>query len=214
MKPTSTAPTQPAPASSGPAASGPLRVLIVEDDTFVGAGLRDQLERLGHTVVGQAAHETEAVKLFRASKPDLILMDIRLDGCDGIDLSRQLLAERAVPVVIVSAFGDSELIRRAADAGVFGYLIKPATIESLAAQIAIACDRFREQQQLRHEKEDLAEALETRKLIDRAKGILIKRLKLSEPDAHRKLQVESQKRRITMAETARKIIDSERLLSG
>jgi response regulator NasT len=190
----------------------PMRALVVEDDTFVGGLIQATLERLGHTVVGQPSRELEAVELFRKLTPDLIIMDVQLDKTDGIELTKLLLAERAVPVVIVSAFSDNELIQRAAAAGVFGYLIKPVNDRSLAAAIAVAVGRFGETAALQNQNKELATALETRKLVDRAKGILIKRLKLPEPDAHRKLQSEAQKRRITMAEMAKKVIESEELL--
>jgi AmiR/NasT family two-component response regulator len=190
--------------------AGSRRVLIVEDDTLVGLGIRAHLERLGHQVVGQAATEAQAVEMFRTQQPDLVIMDIRLSDADGIEVSKKLMAERRSPIVVVSAFSDAELIKRAADAGVFGYLIKPATLESLAAQIVVATQRFAEHTRLLEEKSELASALETRKLVERAKGILMKRLNLTEPDAHRKLQIESQKRRIGIAEIARKVIESEK----
>jgi len=194
--------------------AGPLRVLIVEDDTLVGMGLRSQLERLGHTVVGQAATGAEAADLFRSHKPDLVLMDIRLDDGDGIELAKALLAERRAPMIIISAYGGPELIGRASAAGVFGYLIKPVSVESVQAQIEVAVQRFREQEKLIAENEALAQTLEARKLVEKAKGIFMKRLGLSEADAHRRLQQESQRRRLGMAEIARKIIESEELLGG
>jgi response regulator NasT len=193
-----------------PAAS--LRVLIVEDDTMVGAALRGQLEGLGHTVVGQAADGDQALQLFRDQKPDVVLLDIRLDGSDGIQVATQLLAQRRCPMIVVSAYSDRELIQRASAAGVFGYLIKPVSSESLAAQIEVAVRRFNEQAKLIEENEALAQTLETRKLVERAKGILMLRKGISEPDAHRHLQQESQKRRTSMGELAKKIIESEELL--
>lgn len=191
-----------------------LRVLIVEDDTLVGMGLKAQLERLGHHVVGQAGTVAQATDLFRDQKPDLVLMDIRLDQGDGIELAERLRAERRTPMVVVSAYSDPELVCRAGEAGVFGYLIKPVTAESLAAQIEIALRRSREHEQLVEQNEALVKQLETRKLVEKAKGILMKRLALPEPDAHRRLQLESQKRRIAIADMARKIIESEELLGG
>ena len=195
-------------------AGASLRVMIVEDDTLVGMGLESQVERLGHRLVGRAADVGEAAKLYRAQKPDLVLMDIRLDDTDGLELAAELMAMRRVPMIIVSAYSDTELIRRAGEVGVFGYLIKPVTIESLAAQIEVAVRRFEETQQLAAEKQALIEALESRKVVERAKGILMKRMNLSEADAHRRLQQESQKRRISIADLARKIVDSEELLGG
>ena len=181
-----------------------LNVLIVEDDTLVGMGLRAHLEKLGHHVIAQASNGPEATKYFNEAKPDLVLMDIRLDQTDGIELASQLLEQRRVPMIIVSAYSDKELIERAAEAGVYGYLVKPATAESIAAQIGIALNRFAETTKLMDENQSLLQTLETRKLVERAKGILMKRLSLAEPDAHRRLQQESQKRRISIAEIAKR----------
>ena len=105
----------------------PLRILIVEDETIVGMGLRAQLSKLGHTVIGHAANAAEARLLYLDKKPDLVFLDIRLGEEDGLELARELLKERRCPMIVLSAFSDKELINRASDAGVFGYLIKPAS---------------------------------------------------------------------------------------
>jgi response regulator NasT len=189
-----------------------LRVLIVEDDTLVGMGLRGQLEKLGHTVVGQAATALEAKAMFERDQPDLVLLDIRLNDADGIELASELLRARRCPMIIISAYSDRSLIERASAAGVFGYLIKPVNEKALEAQIEVAVRRFNEQEDLRLEKEKLAADLETRKLMDRAKAILMKRANLPEDEAHRRLQQESQKRRISMAELCRRIIESDELM--
>jgi len=191
-----------------------LKVLIVEDDTFVGMGLNSQLVKLGHAVVGQAASPPEALTLFRAHSPDLVLLDIRLDGGDGIELAQTLTRHRRVPMIIISAYSDKALIERATAAGVFGYLIKPVSERSLAAQIDVAVQRFSEQEALRGEKEKLSHDLETRKLMDRAKSILMKRGGLSEDEAHRRLQQESQKRRLPLADICRRVIESEDLMAS
>lgn len=193
-------------------ADPPLRVMIVDDETLVGLGLRTQLQKMGHSVVGQAANATEAKEMFREEQPDLVLMDIRLNGTDGIELAQQLLAERRCPMIIVSAYSDRELIDRAASAGVFGYLIKPIGENSLAAQIEIAVTRFDEREQVLREKEKIAQDLQTRRLLDRAKAILIKRAGLTEDEAHRRLQQESQKKRIPLAELCQKILDADDLI--
>lgn len=192
-----------------------LRVLIVEDDTLVGMGLKEQLEKLGHRVVGQAGDAQSAGQLFRGQEPELVLMDIRLagpEGPDGIDLAEALLKERRCPMIIVSAYSDASLIERAVAAGVYGYLIKPVSSNSLEAQIGVAVQRFAEAEQLRQENEKLAQDLETRKLMERAKGVLMKRAGLSEEDAHRRLQQESQKRRINLPELCRRIIESDEMM--
>lgn len=198
----------------GEAGAPKMRALIVEDDTLVGMGLRALLEKLGHRVIAQASNAEEATRFFREGKPELVLMDIRLDQTDGIELAGQLLAERRVPMIIVSAYSDQELIERAAAVGVYGYLVKPVAVESLAAQIGVALNRFSDHVKLMEENQNLVQTLETRKLVERAKGILMKRLNMAEPDAHRRLQQESQKRRISLSEIAKRIIESEELLSG
>lgn len=195
------------------AASTPRRALIVDDEAMVGMGLKTQLERFGHAVVGQAPTAEKAVELFDSCSPDLVLLDIRLSGeGDGIDLARTLLAKRRCPMIIVSAYSDPELIARAGQAGVYGYLIKPVTGEALAAQIEIAVRRFNDAEALRREKLELTQAMIDRKIVERAKGIYMKRLRLDEPSAHRRLQLEAQRRRITVVQFAQKIIESEELL--
>src|SRR5688572_7381454 len=155
-----------APAAAGDAAAtGKRRVLIVEDDTLVGMGLRSLLERLGHEVVGQASTTAEASVILRGKQPDIVLMDIRLDGADGIELARELLSQRRCPMIIISAFSDRALIDRASAAGVFGYLIKPVTAEALAAQIEVAVRRFRETEELHQKNLELSQTLENRKAV-------------------------------------------------
>ena len=216
MPPVASPPVPGASTSPSPprARDGARQVLIVEDNSFIALGLRGDLEQLGHHVVGMAADAAEARQLFRERAPDLVLMDIRLGKDDGIELTRQLYAERPVPVVIVSAFSDAELVARASDVGVFGYLVKPVAPDSLRVQIAVAVRRFEETQALARENAQLTQKLETRKLIEKAKGVLMKRLNLDEETAHRRLQLESQKRRINIAETARRVIDSEKMMGS
>ena len=201
-------------ANQTPPAVGRLRVLIVEDETLVGMGLRNDLERVGHTVVAQAASADEARRLYAEKQPGLVFMDIRLGNDDGIALAAELLQARRCPMIILSAYSEQQLIERAGQAGVFGYLIKPVSVEALQAQIEVAVRRFQEQEQVRQQKDELAATLETRKLVERAKGIFMRRLNLDEPEAHKRLQQESQKRRMTIGDLAKKIIESEELLGG
>lgn len=189
-----------------------LKVLIIEDETLVGLGLRAQLHRLGHQVVGQAANVAEARQLFHDNPVDLALVDIRLEEEDGLALAASLLAERRCPMIVLSAHSDPELIHRAADAGFFGYLVKPCTEAQLAAQIELAVRRFADAERCRGERDRLAQELETRRLLDRAKAVLIKRAGLSEDEAHRRLQQESQKKRIPLAELCRRLLEAEELL--
>jgi len=190
------------------------RVLIVEDDTYIVLGLKAQLEKLGHEVVGEASTGPEAETLFREKHPDIVLMDIRLDGADGITLAAELLKIRRCPMIILSAFSDNELIERASAAGVFGYLIKPVSGESLAAQIEVSIGRFEDHEKLVAERAELARQLETRKLVEKAKGIFMKRLNLDEAEAHKRLQQESQKRRISLADLCKMLIESEDIMGG
>jgi two-component system, response regulator PdtaR len=199
------------PPSSSPK---PLRVLIVEDESLVGMILRQQLDRMGHTVLGQAANADEAIELYRRHNPDLVFMDIRLAGSDGLDVAKTLLDERPCPVIVISAYTDRELIDRAAAIGVFGYLVKPVDERELEAQIAVALRRFADQRAMQMEVVRLERDLETRKLLDRAKGILMKRAKLTEDDAHRRLLQESQKRRIPLAQLCKTIIESDQVMGG
>jgi two-component system, response regulator PdtaR len=199
-------------ATATKAPANALRVLIVEDDTLVGLGLKAQLQRLGHQIAGQASSAAEARNLFSTQQPDLVLVDIRLDKDDGISLAEELLKQRRSPMIMVSAYSDKELIDRAGKAGVFGYLVKPVSEPSLAAQIGVALRRFEESEALRADKQKLILDLETRKLMERAKGIIMKRAKLSEEDAHKRLQQESQNRRIALADICRKIIESDEMI--
>jgi response regulator NasT len=196
-------------------AIGCYRCLIVEDETLVAMGVRTLLEGLGHRVIATARDAEEAERVFRAEEPDLVLTDIRLGvagGIDGVDLAARLLKIRACPILILTAYSDDELIERASAVGVFGYLIKPASEAALAAQIEIGVARFREHMVLLAEKESLAQNLENRKLVERAKSVLIKRAGLSEAEAHKRLQQESQKRRTSMVELAKRIIETEEVL--
>lgn len=200
-----------------PAATGRVgsrNVLILEDDTLVGLGLKAQLEKLGHHVAGQAGNAPEAHRLFREHHPNLLLVDIRLEDVDGLTLVADLMKVRRAPAIVVSAYSDRDLVQRAGDSPVFGYLVKPVSSEALAAQIEVAVRRFAEHEQLEKENAALGQTLAERKLIERAKGLLMRHLKLDEPGAHKRLQQESQKRRIPMVELAKRLIESEELLGG
>jgi len=181
--------------------------MIIEDDTFVGMGIARLLEDLGHKFVGQAGSPGEAVALYREQRPDLVLVDIKLGEADGIALAADLMKERRCPMIIVTAYDDTELIRRASDAGVYGYLRKTPSLKDLEAAIEIAVSRFAEAERLYIQQE-------LQKLMNRAKAVLIRRAKLTEDEAHRRLQQESQRRRIPMADLCRMIIESDQVMWG
>ena len=169
-----------------------MRILIAEDETIIRLDLRKTLEDAGFDVCAEARNGAEAVDLARAEDPDLAILDVKMPGLDGIDAARRILAERPIPIVMVTAYGHEELVSRAVEAGVFGYLVKPFRESDLLPAIHAARARHAELQALREEAESLAEALATRKVVERAKGILMDREKLSEQDAFARLRRASQ----------------------
>jgi response regulator NasT len=169
-----------------------MRVLIAEDETIIRLDLRTLLERAGHEVVGEARDGDEAVGLAERLAPELVLMDVKMPRLDGIEAARRIVANRPVPIVMLTAYAQGELVDRAAEAGVFGYLVKPFREADLVPAIATASARFAELQALRDEAASLAEALATRKVLERAKGILMARDGLSEQQAFERIRRASQ----------------------
>jgi two-component system, response regulator PdtaR len=169
-----------------------VRVLVVEDETLIRLDLRAMLERAGLEVVAEARDGEEALRLAREEAPDLVVMDVKMPNLDGIEAARQMLAERPVPIVIVSAFTEETLVARAADAGVFGYLAKPFREADLLPAIATARARFDELAHVRKEAESLADAVAARKAIERAKGLLMEKSGLTEAAAFARLRKASQ----------------------
>jgi AmiR/NasT family two-component response regulator len=169
-----------------------MRILIAEDETIIRLDLKEILERAGFDVCAQAHDGEEAVELARAEKPDLAVLDVKMPRLDGIEAARRILAERPIPIVMLTAYGQEELVGRAVEAGVFGYLVKPFRETDLLPAIQAAKARHAELEALREEAESLAEALTTRKVVERAKGLLMERDGLSEQDAFTRLQRASQ----------------------
>ena len=169
-----------------------MRILIAEDETIIRLDLRDLLERAGHEVAGEARDGEEAVALARELEPDLAIMDVKMPRLDGIEAARRILDERPIPIVMVTAYGERELVSRAVEAGVFGYLVKPFRETDLLPAIATATARYEELRALREEADSLAEALAARKAIERAKGILMQREGLTEEEAFARLRKASQ----------------------
>jgi two-component system, response regulator PdtaR len=170
----------------------PARILIAEDETIIRLDLRELLERAGFEVCAEARDGEEAIELARAEAPDLALLDVKMPRLDGIEAARRILDERPIPIVMVTAYGEQELVSRAVEAGVFGYLVKPFRESDLLPAIATARARHEELQALRAEADSLAEALAARKAIERAKGLLMEREGLTEPEAFARLRKASQ----------------------
>ncbi len=190
-----------------------IRVLIAEDNDLVAMTLEDQLNDLGYHIVGVARTGTEAVALARQHTPDLAILDIKLPELDGTEAAQQISAERPLPIIMVTAFTDRETIRKAERAGALGYLVKPVMPEALQPAIDIALARFAEIKALRQEVDALHESLEARKLVERAKGILMQRLGISEHDAYERLRQRAREKRVKLKDIAQTIIDAEALLS-
>jgi two-component system, response regulator PdtaR len=169
-----------------------VRILIAEDETLIRLDLRAMLEGGGFDVCAEARNGVEAVELARQHEPDLAILDVKMPELDGIEAARQIIGDRAIPIVIVSAYGEDELVKRAVEVGVFGYLTKPFREDALGPAIRTACARHRDLGALREEAESLAEALAARKAIERAKGLLMAKEGLSEDAAYEKLRTASQ----------------------
>ncbi|HXX40149.1 MAG TPA: response regulator [bacterium] len=188
------------------------RILIADDEAIRLITLRTQLATLGMEVVGEATTGREAVALARETAPDLVILDIKMPETDGIEAAREIARTRSVPIILLTAYSDQTLIERAAAAGVFAYLVKPVAEEDLLPAILTARTRFREFQELRREIVTLSEALEARKVIERAKGILMNRLRISEAEAFRRMQIQSQRENKRLVEIARAIITAHPML--
>jgi response regulator NasT len=169
-----------------------MRVLVAEDETIIRLDLKDLLERSGFEVCAEARDGEEAVELARSEQPDVAILDVKMPRLDGIEAARRILDERPIPIVMLTAYGQDELVQRAAEAGVFGYLVKPFREQDLLPAIRTARARHEELTALREEAESLAEALAARKAIERAKGLLMKRENLSEQEAFERLRKASQ----------------------
>src|ERR687893_1610259 len=169
-----------------------MRILIAEDETIIRLDLRKLLEDAGHEVCAEARDGFEAVELARDAQPDLAILDVKMPRLDGIDAAKRILEERPIPIVMLTAYGHDELVARAVEAGVFGYLVKPFRETDLLPAIATARARHEELSALREEADSLAEALAARKAIERAKGILMEREGLTEKEAFARLRKASQ----------------------
>ena len=185
--------------------STPIRILVAEDETLIRMDLVEMLGEAGYEVVAEASDGAQAIELAQIHKPDLAILDVKMPVLDGISAAEKIIA--IAPVLMLTAFSQRELVERARDAGVMAYVVKPFSIGDLVPAIEIAISRHLQMRSLADEVADLHERLETRKIIDKAKGILMSALNLSEPQAFSWIQKAAMDRRLTMKEVAMAVID-------
>jgi response regulator NasT len=182
-----------------------MRVLIAEDEALIRMDLREMLAEEGHEVVGEARDGAEAIALARELAPDIVFMDVKMPGTDGIEAARVIGAERIAPVVMVTAFSQQGYVDDASAAGAMAYLVKPFTKRDVLPAMTVATSRFAEARALETEVDDLAERLETRKALDRAKGLLMAK-GMTEPEAFKRLQKFAMDRRMSLKQVSEAII--------
>ena len=185
--------------------STPIRILVAEDETLIRMDLVEMLGEAGYEVVAEASDGAQAIELAQIHKPDLAILDVKMPVLDGISAAEKIIA--IAPVLMLTAFSQRELVERARDAGVMAYVVKPFSIGDLVPAIEIAISRHLQMRSLADEVADLHERLETRKIIDKAKGILMSALNLNEPQAFSWIQKAAMDRRLTMKEVAMAVID-------
>ncbi|GAB3903901.1 response regulator [Kibdelosporangium lantanae] len=184
------------------------RVLVAEDEALIRLDLVEMLNEEGYEVAGQAADGEEAVRLAAELRPDLVILDVKMPKMDGIEAASTIVSERVAPCVILTAFSQRDLVERARDAGAMAYLVKPFAKHDLVPAIELAVSRFAEMQALENEVAGLTERLETRKVIERAKGLLMSKQSLSEPEAFRWIQRTAMDRRTTMKAVAEAVVEN------
>ncbi len=182
------------------------RVVIADDESIIRMDLKEMLNGLGYQVVGEAGDGRQAIQMARELKPDLVIMDIKMPEMDGIQAARVLTEEKIAPVLLLTAYSQQELVSGAREAGVVGYIVKPFRQDELMPAIEVALSRFREFRELEKEMGDLKETLEARKVIERAKGVLMDQYGLKEADAFRRIQKLSMDTRKSMREIAEAIL--------
>jgi len=190
-----------------PVSSGAKRVIVAEDESLIRIDIVETLRDHGFEVVAEASDGEKAVALAEELRPDLVVMDVKMPLMDGISAAEILTKKKIAPVVLLTAFSQRELVERASEAGALAYVVKPFTPNDLIPAIDIALGRYAQIQALEDEVADMAERLETRKILDRAKGILNNTMGLTEPEAFRWIQKASMDRRLTMREVAQTVID-------
>jgi two-component system, response regulator PdtaR len=199
---------QQVPEDDGPRTeAAPLTVLVVEDEALIRLDLAEMLTEEGYVVAGEAGDGEQAVELARQLRPDLVIMDIKMPKVDGIAAAATIVDDRIAPVVMLTAFSQRELITQARDAGAMAYLVKPFARHELVPAIELAVSRFAEKRALEEEVATLGERLETRKVVDRAKGLLMTRQQMTEPEAFRWIQRTAMDRRTTMKAVATAVVE-------
>lgn len=185
------------------------RVVLAEDEALIRLDLKEMLEEEGYEVVGEAGDGDTAVRLAREERPDLVILDVKMPGLDGLSAAERIADERLAPVLVLTAFSQQDLVERAAAARAMGYLVKPFQKADVVPAIELAVSRHRELTALEDEVADLEERLETRTLVDRAKGRLMDRYGMAEADAFRFLQKTAMDRRLRLADVARKVLEGD-----
>ena len=183
-----------------------LRIVIADNESLIRLDIREMLEDAGHEVVGEAVNGRRAVELTRQHRPDLVLMDIKMPEMDGITAAGKIYADKSAPVILLTAFSQPDIVDKAKDSGVLGYLVKPVQESQLFPAIEIALSRWQEMQGLEDELEKLKDSLETRKMVDRAKGIIMAAHKLGEQEAYRRMQQYAMQKRVPLKDVAQSII--------
>ena len=185
-----------------------LRILIADNESIIRMDLRELLEEAGHEVVGEATNGLKAVEMTRKFKPDLVIMDVKMPEMDGIAAAKIISNEKLAPVLLLTAYSQKEIVEKAKDSGVLAYLVKPVKESNLFPAMEIALSRFREFLEIEQELNDLRNSLETRKILDRAKGLLMDAYNLNEQEAFRRIQQYSMAKRKSIREVAEAIIEA------
>ena len=194
--------------TTDPTGTPPRRVVIAEDEALIRLDLAEMLREEGYQVVGEAGDGQEAVDLAESLRPDLVIMDVKMPRRDGIDAAAEIAAKRIAPVVLLTAFSQRDLVEKARDAGAMAYLVKPFSISDLVPAIEVALSRFTEITELEREVADLGDRLETRKLVERAKGLLQAKHGMTEPEAFTWMQRAAMDRRTSMKRVAEVVLES------
>lgn len=199
--------------SAGIPPEGLQRILLAEDEHLLAVNLANHLTSLGMQVIGPAANGDQAIELAKAHVPQLALLDIRMPGTDGLAAAQVLFCQMGIPVVILSAYSDTQYLNAGTRIGIFGYLLKPVTLDELRVALAVAWSRFQQHDQLKGEVRDLKITLENRKIIEKAKGLLMQKLGLTEDQAMKRLQKQARDSRRKLVDLAQAILQANELLS-